>query len=297
MTENADRGPREALRAITRGSSDMGPADGTASEPRLEAAVALTLRAGQMLMAFFERVRVGWKDDDSMVTDADLAVEDLIAGEIERAFPGEAIWGEERRRAAVPDRRYAWIVDPVDGTNNFGRGMPGFSVSIGVLRDGRPLVGAVYDPLARQLFSGSAGEGAWLNGRPLRIEPAALGPRSLFSIRAPYPNGVPAYVSRWLGRYRLRRPGSTALALCYVATGALAFVHDHRASLWDIAGAAPVLHGAGGVLTDPAGENVFPVEPDALASTPIAFLAGDPIAHHESLSDVRNTEEEAAHGI
>jgi myo-inositol-1(or 4)-monophosphatase len=269
------------------GSFDMRPG-GTASEPRLEAAVALTLRAGQMLMAFFERARVGWKDDDSMVTDADLAVEDLIAGEIERAFPGEAIWGEERRRAARPDSRYAWIVDPVDGTDNFGRGMPGFSVSIGVLRDGRPLAGAVYDPLARQLFSGWAGEGAWLNGRPLRIEGAALGPRSLFSIRAPFADGVPAFVSRWLRRYRLRRPGSTALALCYVAVGAIAFVHDHRASLWDIAGAAPVLLAAGGVLTSPAGAALFPVEPDAIGGTPIAFLAGDPIAHHESLSDVRN---------
>jgi myo-inositol-1(or 4)-monophosphatase len=239
-------------------------------------------------MGYFERAHVTWKDDDSMVTDADLAVEDLLAREIAAAFPEDLVLGEERRRAQ-PFRpgRYVWVVDPVDGTNNFGRGIPGFAVSVGVLRDGHPVAGVVHDPLARQLFSGSVGEGAWLNGRPLRIEPAVLGPRSLFSIRAPHAEGVPPYVSRWLGRYRLRRPGSTALALCYVAAGALAFVHDHRASLWDIAGAAPVLLEAGGLLTDPAGIDLFPVGREVLDGAPLAFLAGDPIAHHESLSDIR----------
>jgi myo-inositol-1(or 4)-monophosphatase len=262
---------------------------GASPDPRFETAVGLALRAGRVVMGYFERARVAWKDDDSMVTDADLAVEDLLLREIAAAFPDDVVLGEERRRAG-PSRpgRHVWVIDPVDGTNNFGRGIPGFAVSIGVLRDGRPMAGVVHDPLARQLFSGAVGEGAWLNGRPLRLEPAALGPRSLFSIRAPYPDGVPPYVSRWLGRYRLRRPGSTALALCYVAAGALAFAHDHRASLWDIAGAAPVLLEAGGVLTDPAGADLFPAEPDAIGGAPIAFLAGDPIAHHESLSDVRN---------
>ena len=256
-------------------------------EPRFEALVGLALRAGRVLMGYFERARVAWKDDDSMVTDADLAVEDLLTREIQAAFPGDGVLGEERRPDAPPSLDgYLWLIDPVDGTNNFGRGIPGFSVSIGVLRDGRPLAGVVYDPLARQVFSACVGDGARLNGRPLRIEPAALGPRSLFSIRAPYPGPVPPYVTRWLGRYRLRRPGSTALALCYVAAGALAFMHDHRASLWDLAGAAPVLLEAGGMLTDPAGSDLFPPSADALRGGPLAFLAGDPIAHLESLTDI-----------
>jgi fructose-1,6-bisphosphatase/inositol monophosphatase family enzyme len=260
---------------------------GASPEPRLEAAATLALRAGRVLMSFFERATVAWKDDDSMVTDADLAVEDMLSREIAAAFPGDAVCGEGRKaRAAAPGARHAWVIDPVDGTNNFGRGMPGFSVSIGVLRDGHPLVGAVHDPLGRQLFTGHVGAGAWLNGRPIRVEPAALGPRSLFSIRVPYPGGVPPYVTDWLERYRLRRPGSTALALCYVATGALAFVHDHRASLWDIAGAAPVVLEAGGLLTDPAGKDLFPRDPRAEAGAPLAFLAGNPVAHQEALQDV-----------
>jgi myo-inositol-1(or 4)-monophosphatase len=238
-------------------------------------------------MGFFERAHVAWKDDDSMVTDADLAVEDLLTREIAAAFPEDAVCGEERHGpAGLGDARHVWVIDPVDGTNNVGRSMPGFSVSIGILRDGRPLAGVVHDPLGRQLFSACVGEGAWLNGRPLRVEPAALGPRSLFSIRVPYPGGVPSHVTYWLERYRMRRPGSTALALCYVASGAFAFVHDHRASLWDIAGAAPVVLEAGGLLTDPAGGDLFPRPPGEAAGAPLALLAGNPIAHHESLTDI-----------
>lgn len=252
---------------------------------------ALAIRAGQVVMSHFERARVVWKDDDSMVTDADLAVEDLLTGEIRAAFPDDVVLGEERpREEAIPVGGHLWVIDPIDGTNNFGRGIPGFSVSMGVLRDGLPVAGVVHDPLARQTFAGRLGEGAWLNGRPLRIEPAALGPRSLISIRAPYAGGVPPFVTRWLERYRLRRPGSTALALCYIASGALAFVHDQRASLWDIAGAAPVLLGAGGILTDPAGRDLFPMPPETIGRTSIAFLAGDPIGHHESLADIQHVQ-------
>ena len=207
---------------------------------------------------------------------------------IGRAFPDDGVRGEEN--GASPPRRleapHVWIVDPIDGTNNFGRGLPGFSVSVGVLRYGRPFCGAVYDPLTGQLFTGLVGQGAWLNERPLRVTPAALSARSLFRVRTPYRDGVPGFVQGWLGRYRLRRVGSTALHLCYVASGALAFVHDPRASLWDIAGAAPVAIEAGAVLTGERGSPRFPIDPDGYDGEPIAFLAGDPLAHDESLRDV-----------
>ena len=118
------------------------------------------------------------------------------------------------------------------------------------------------------------------------MTPAPRSARSLFCARTPYRDGVPAFAERWLTRYRLRRVGSTALHLCYVATGALAFVHDQRASLWDIAGAAPVVLEAGGILTAERGTPIFPLDPDGYDGEPIAFLAGDPIAHDESLREV-----------
>ena len=256
-------------------------------DPRLSASVELAWRAGQMARDRFQHARVSWKADDSMVTDVDLQIQTMLKDELAAAFPMDDVFGEEEPGTSLATSRYCWVIDPIDGTNNFGRGMPGFSVSIGVLDDGWPSVGAVYDPIADQLFTGLVGRGAWLDGRSLRIEqPEALSSRSLCSIRTPFTDRVPAFAGEWLCRYRLRRSGSTALTLCYVALGALAFAHDHRASLWDIAGAAPVVMEAGALLTDPEGETLFPISADSRAR-PIRFLAGNPIAHSQSLADIR----------
>src|SRR5262249_19164336 len=151
--------------------------------------------------------------DDTMVTEADVAIQAWLEDEIAAAFPGDGILGEEglTKRRLQPDAHFVWVVDPVDGTNNFGRGIPGFAISVGVLRDGVPFAGAVYDPVATQLFAACVGHGAWLNGRRLAIAPVVLSSRSLFSIRSPFAGDVPGHVAGWLRRYRLRRFGSTAL--------------------------------------------------------------------------------------
>ena len=138
----------------------------------------------------------------------------------------------------------------------------------------------------QQLYRGLAGQGAWVNDRPLRLAPAPLSSRSLFCARTPYRDGAPEVVQRWLSRYRLRRMGSTALHLCYAAAGAIAFVHDQRATLWDIAGAAPVVIEAGGLLTGERGSPLFPLDPDGYHGEPIALLAGDPLAHDQALREL-----------
>jgi myo-inositol-1(or 4)-monophosphatase len=220
-----------------------------------------------------------------MVTDVDVAIQQQVTREIAGLFPDDVIVGEEGIEAALPDpgRRYVWVVDPIDGTNNYGRHLPGFSVSIGVMRDGMPVAGAVYDPLADMLFTARRGGGAWLNGGRIGVRPAPLTRRSLFAIRSPFEDGVPSFVAGWLECYRLRRFGSTALHLCYVGTGGLAFVHDDRARLWDIAGAAPVLLEAGAAISQPDGAPLFPIRgwPGRLA-----FVAGDPSAHAEVLAEI-----------
>jgi len=261
------------------------------SDRRATAAAELARLAGKIALDYFERAEVTWKADDSMVTEADLAIESWLEDEIAGAFPADGILGEEgtSNSRLRPGARFVWVIDPVDGTNNFGRGIPGFAISVGVLRDGMPYAGAVYDPVSSQLYTACAGHGAWLNGRRLVVAPAVLSSRSLFSIRSPFAGEAPGYVLEWLTRYRLRRFGSTALQLCYVAAGALAFVHDHRASLWDIAGAAAVLGEAGAVLTAADGGALFPVDPHANGGEPIAFLAGDPTGHRASLEDIRRS--------
>ena len=254
-------------------------------EFRAETAAALAQLAGKMALERFETASIDWKSDGSMVTNADMEIQAWLDEQIGEAFAEDGVLGEEGLPGGPRQlgARHVWVIDPVDGTNNFGRGMPGFCVSIGILRDGMPFAGAVYDPVADQLFTAWAGGGAWLNQRRLEVKPTTLTRRSLFSVRSPYEDVVPDFACRWLTRYRLRRVGSTALQLCYVALGGLAFVHDHGASLWDIAGAAPVVLEAGGVMTAPDGGPIFPVRPDSYGGEPLAFLAGDPLAHEQSL--------------
>ena len=259
------------------------------SESRARLVIDLALLGGRLALERFHRAQASVKSDGTLVTDADVAIQDALGREIARLFPTDGLVGEEgpigqRRRQT----RYAWILDPIDGTNNFARGMPGFSVSVGVLRDGMPFAGAVYDPVARWLFTACAGRGAWLNDRPLRVRPEPGAGGVVFAMRSPCATGVPDFVDGWLRRHRLRRFGSTALHLCYVALGGLDFVHDDRASLWDIAGAAPVLLEAGGVLTTVDGAPIFPVSAAQADGEPIALLAGHPASHAAAVLDVHS---------
>jgi myo-inositol-1(or 4)-monophosphatase len=251
-------------------------------------AAELALLGGRLALERFHHAQVSVKRDGSLVTDADLAIQDALGREIVRVFPGDGLLSEEgHASAARAGARYAWILDPIDGTNNFARGMPGFSVSVGVLRDGLPFAGAVYDPVSRWLFTGNAGRGAWLNDRPLHVRAEPRAATSLFAIRTPCATGMPEHIEGWLRRHRIRRFGSTALHLCYVALGGLDFVHDDRASLWDIAGAASVLLEAGGMLTTETGGPLFPVSPAQAAGAPIALVAGHVHAHADAIRDIR----------
>jgi len=259
------------------------------SEGRARVVADLALLGGRLALDRFHHARVASNHDDTVVTAADLEIQEALGREIARLFPTDGLVGEERSIGAPRhESHYTWILDPLNGTNDFARGMPGFAVSVGVLRDRVPFAGAVYDPVARWLFTGCVGRGAWLNDRPLRVRDGFAG-RCLFTVRTPYETGVPEYVEGWMRRHRLRRFGSTALHLCYVALGGLDFVHDDCASLWDIAGAAPVLLEAGGVLTTDGGEPVFPVTATHAAGAPIALLAGHPTSHAEAVRDVRAT--------
>jgi myo-inositol-1(or 4)-monophosphatase len=258
------------------------------SESRARLVADLALLGGRLALERFHRAQVSLKSDGTIVTDADVAIQEALGSEIARLFPTDGLVGEpgpigDSRRQA----RYAWILDPIDGTNNFARGMPGFSVSVGVLRDRMPFAGAVYDPVSRWLFTACAGRGAWLNDRPLRVrdEPGPGG--AVFSVRSPVGASVPDFIDGWLRRHRLRRFGSTALHLCYVALGGIDFVHDDRASLWDIAAAAPVLLEAGGVLTTHEGAPIFPISGAQASGEPIALLAGHPASHAAAVGDVR----------
>ena len=201
-----------------------------------------------------------------------------------------AAWLWLGRRQAIP--RHAGR--PIDAPADFARGLPGFAISVGVLRAGAVFAGAVYDPIARWLFTGCAGRGAWLNERPLHVGGAVRPEGTLFSARTPFTAGMPEFVDEWMRRYQMRRFGSTALHLCYVALGGLDFVYDDRATVWDIAGAAAVIFEAGGLLTVDDGAPLFPMSAAQTAGAPIALLAGHPLAHAAALCRMQATRAVAA---
>jgi myo-inositol-1(or 4)-monophosphatase len=283
MREGPDRAGRSTT--VLRPTPSADGRLGTTIRERL--AADLAIRGGRLALEYIHRTQVSWKPDGSVMSDACLAIQECLATGIAHDFPDDAVVGEEGPAAeGRSETLYSWIVDAGDGARGFERGLPGFSVSVGVLRNRQPFAGAVYDPITRWLFTACAGRGAWLNDRPLRTRPSALSQGSTFAIRTPLGDGVPRFVDDWLRRYRLRQFGSAALHLCYVALGALDLVYDHRAPLADIAGAVPILLEAGGVLTTVGGEPLFPATATQLAGAPVGFVAGNPASHAQALGDV-----------
>ncbi|MBI4004228.1 MAG: inositol monophosphatase [Candidatus Omnitrophica bacterium] len=198
---------------------------------------------------------------NDLVTNIDRASEQAIHRILHRAYPGFGFLGEERggRRSASP---YQWIVDPLDGTTNFVHGVPCFGVSIGLVHEGVRIVGVICDPIRRQLFVAAQGHGAFLNGKRLRVSRHRTLATSLlatgFSAKfrrhpQPYARWFHALESR---TQAVRRMGSTALCLAYVAAGWLDGFYERDLWPWDVAAGLLLVEEAGGRVTDFDGRSV-----------------------------------------
>jgi myo-inositol-1(or 4)-monophosphatase len=168
--------------------------------------------------------------------------------------------------------RYRWIIDPLDGTTNFAHGFPVYAVSIGVEYDGNLLAGAVYDPTRDELFTGEAERGAYLNGRPIRVSDTAQLEAALtvtgfaYDIRDTADNNLDHFAQFALKAQGVRRTGSAALDLCYVAAGRFDGFWEVRLSPWDMAGGVVIVQEAGGRITDLRGNAHSIYQPEVVAS-------------------------------
>ena len=258
------------------------------SDARLRFALALAHQGGrQATGAVRAEVRVDWKGPGDRVTDVDVAIQARLAERIRTCFPDDGIVAEEGLVLDPGAREFVWVVDPLDGTNNFALGIPCFAVSIGILRHGQPHAGVVHDPSTGFTCSAMRGQGAVAGGRTLALSARPLTAASNVAVRVPLdPDLAPATIG-WLRRYKLRGFGSVALHLAYAAIGALDVVLDHKATLWDLAAGAAVLLEAGGTITAPSGQPLFPPDAAAYGGAPMPFLAGNTAAHAEALADCR----------
>ncbi|HTX90630.1 MAG TPA: inositol monophosphatase family protein [Anaerolineales bacterium] len=238
----------------------------------------LARQAGEILRLGYEgKHQVSYKGVIDLVTEVDKQSEDLLLGEIQRAFPGHQIISEEI--GVVPGREGdQWFVDPLDGTVNYAHGIPVFCVSIGYAHNGEIVLAAVYDPLRDELFTAERGRGSHLNGRPLSVSQASELQRSLLVTGFAYdlwttPNdnldnfGRLAKLSQGV-----RRLGSAALDLCYVAAGRFDGYWELSLRQWDMA--------AGSLIATEAGATVTTLEgrPDIL-TPPCSLIAASPAIH------------------
>jgi myo-inositol-1(or 4)-monophosphatase len=227
----------------------------------LATAIEAVTRAGQMQMAFIDSgFHISKKGAIDLVTEADLAVENMFRALIGRRYPTHTILAEEfGQDQATKGASHTWVFDPIDGTSNYAHGLPIFCSSLALEIDGRGEIGAIYDPTRKELFVAERGGGAFLNGRPIRVSEEPLLLDSMLVTGFPYdvhrrvPNIVGLF-GDFVGRARaVRRLGSAALDLCYVAAGRMDGFWEQDLKPWDVAAGAIILEEAGGRVTDFAG--------------------------------------------
>jgi myo-inositol-1(or 4)-monophosphatase len=214
--------------------------------------------AGALLMSHFNRhIKIEYKGEADLVTVADRSSETLIRERIRQHWPEHDIQGEEQGLLDTGSE-YRWYVDPLDGTTNFAHGFPVFCVSLALEHKGRRIAGVVYDPTRDEMFSAERGSGAFLNQQPIHVSQVGKLAESLVATGFPSnkrhknPN-IFFYHQITLRTHGIRRAGSAALDLCYVAAGRLEAFWEFNLNPWDTAAGALIVEEAGGRMSNFAG--------------------------------------------
>ena len=244
-------------------------------------AIRAARRAGELMIRqlnHLESLETSQKGHNDFVTEVDRAAEAAIIEVIRDHYPDHGILAEES--GIQGDHEYQWIIDPLDGTTNYIHGFPVFSVSIAVAQGGELQHGVVYDPLRQEIFSASRGQGAQLDGRKIRVSKRTTLQQSLIGTGFPYRQNL-EHIDRYLGMLRavmlesvgIRRPGSAALDLCYVAAGRIDGFWELGLSKWDMAAGALIIREAGGRISDFRGTDNFLESGNVVAGAPKVYAA------------------------
>jgi len=229
----------------------------------VEIAESIAREAGALLREFYHQgVAAEYKGDVDIVTVADRASEALIVKRLHEALPGHGVYGEEGARQGL-ENEFRWYIDPLDGTTNFAHGFPAFCVVLGCEQrrpglkadeDGEMVAGVIYDPLRDEMFSSARGQGAFLNGKKIHVSKVKLLQNSLLATGFPSqkrhlsPN-VHFYQEFTLRSHGVRRAGSAALDLAYVACGRLEGFWELKLNPWDTSAGYLLVEEAGGTIT------------------------------------------------
>lgn len=238
----------------------------------LDFTIDVAQKAGYLLKSRLNRKHtIEYKGEINIVTDADRMAEKLIKEQIQRKYPQHDILAEESEET-LKNSEYRWIIDPLDGTTNYAHGYPVFCVSIALEYMGEVILGAIYNPMLNEMFTAQLGRGAFLNGNMISVSDTADMSKSLLATGFPYDirenenNNMNYFYKMAKNAQAIRRAGSAALDMAYVAAGRFDGFWELKLAPWDTAAGALMIKEAGGVITDLFGEKFLLESPHVLAS-------------------------------
>jgi myo-inositol-1(or 4)-monophosphatase len=216
---------------------------------RIDAAKSAVSAQIELLHREFGRAQSRWKSDGTRVTDTDVAISEGIFRDLRSRFPSDQYFSEEQADFKGPEAvtaRHSWILDPIDGTNNFALGLPYCAIALALIEDGQPVYGVVYDHSRRVLMHGGPGFGMHDGERLATVASGTLHRESLVGFHSPFDKALVPLAEGILSEFKIRGLGSATLHLAYVAAGLLDGVVDYNLKIWDLAAAIPLCIAAGG---------------------------------------------------
>ena len=255
----------------------------------LEAAVVAARLAGQRAMEELRYIKVSVKNNRELLTQADAICQQIIIDRVKETYPDHGFIAEEAEggkifkqtpRGAEP---VWWVIDPIDGTNNYAHGMLLFTVSVGVMFEGEPIVAAIFDPPTDSMFTAVKGGEAQLNGRRIEAGEDDMHKFTSVGLDSHFEDNIPNWCRELMLKTRFRNLGTTALQLVYVAKGGLIATIANNPRLWDIAAGALIVETAGAVLTDWQGGKIFPADLDNYQGQDYKIIAANKKVHPQIL--------------
>jgi myo-inositol-1(or 4)-monophosphatase len=237
------------------------------------------------LEGYHAQKNVKYKGTVDLVTEYDVAIEKRLTATLQKAFPDFTVVGEESTKEMTHPKK-AIYVDPIDGTTNFVHGLPFCAISVGMWEDGKPLAGVVYNPVLDECFTAEKGKGAFLNGEKISVSKQTDFQQSLIATGFPYTKVEKGKDYEWVLRTManllpitrdIRRGGSAAIDLCYVACGKFEAYYECNLKPWDVAAGLLIVQEAGGKISNEKGEE-YNLDEHIIASSN-GFVHGDLVEH------------------
>ena len=255
----------------------------------LETAIVAARLAGQKAMEEINYIKTSIKKGSEVVTQADAMCQKIIIDRIKENYPDHGFIGEEGKdgklfkQAPRGDDRIWWVIDPIDGTNNYAHGMLLFVVSVAAIYEGIPIAGVIFEPATESMYTAVKDGEAHLNGRRILASEEAMDEISSVGLDShlSQDDNIPDWAIKIIKETRYRNLGTTALQLAYVAKGSMPATITDTPKLWDIAAGAIIAESAGAIVTNWNGEKIFPVDADNYEGSTIQTLVANKRTHEE----------------